>query len=235
MRRLIRSLPTRRGVSQLHWGGGTPTHLEPDQIEALYRKITDHFQLDPSGEIAIEADPRVTTREQIDLAIRYGAGQWRDVEAHLLMPELYFPVVSAGFLRRNRGRNPVDLLKTNRIIANALHLDGSDGWWGLFGVLPLMSAMAGWCPPATCRWCRAWTAAWSPSSRSAAAPRAIRIEALRSMVVLPRWGAASSSERERGSGAPGASSVPGGEIHPPRRVMWERARRSYALPCRLRL
>ncbi len=32
------------------------------------------------------------------------------------------------------------------MIANALHLDGSEGWWGLFGVLPLMSAMAGWCP-----------------------------------------------------------------------------------------
>jgi hypothetical protein len=32
------------------------------------------------------------------------------------------------------------------MIANALHLHGSDGWWGLFGVLPIMSAMAGWCP-----------------------------------------------------------------------------------------
>lgn len=32
------------------------------------------------------------------------------------------------------------------MIANALHLDGSEGWWGLLGVLPLMSAMAGWCP-----------------------------------------------------------------------------------------
>lgn len=32
------------------------------------------------------------------------------------------------------------------MLANALHLEGSEGWWGLFGVLPLMSAMAGWCP-----------------------------------------------------------------------------------------
>jgi hypothetical protein len=32
------------------------------------------------------------------------------------------------------------------MIANALHLDGGEGWWGLFGALPLMSAMAGWCP-----------------------------------------------------------------------------------------
>jgi oxygen-independent coproporphyrinogen-3 oxidase len=64
---LAEHLPNRRKVTQHHWGGGTPTHLELDQIEALYRKITGHFELDPTGEIAIEADPRVTTREQIDL------------------------------------------------------------------------------------------------------------------------------------------------------------------------
>ncbi|MCA3245335.1 MAG: YgaP-like transmembrane domain [Tagaea sp.] len=32
------------------------------------------------------------------------------------------------------------------LLANALHMDGTEGWWGLLGVLPLMSAMAGWCP-----------------------------------------------------------------------------------------
>jgi hypothetical protein len=32
------------------------------------------------------------------------------------------------------------------MLANALHGEGTDAWWGLFGVLPLMSAMAGYCP-----------------------------------------------------------------------------------------
>jgi oxygen-independent coproporphyrinogen-3 oxidase len=64
---LAARLPHRRRVSQYHWGGGTPTHLTPAQMEALHRKLTDHFTLEPDAEVAIEVDPRVTTVEQIDL------------------------------------------------------------------------------------------------------------------------------------------------------------------------
>jgi len=39
------------------------------------------------------------------------------------MPELYFPVASADLLRRNRSREPAELLTTGRIISNALHPD----------------------------------------------------------------------------------------------------------------
>jgi oxygen-independent coproporphyrinogen-3 oxidase len=64
---LAAHLPRRRRVSQYHWGGGTPTHLAPRQIEALHAKMTSLFDLDPDGEIAIEADPRHTSHEQIAL------------------------------------------------------------------------------------------------------------------------------------------------------------------------
>jgi oxygen-independent coproporphyrinogen-3 oxidase len=64
---LAAHLPNRRRVSQFHWGGGTPTHLTPAEMDALYRKTTDHFTLEPDAEVAIEVDPRVTTVEQIDL------------------------------------------------------------------------------------------------------------------------------------------------------------------------
>jgi oxygen-independent coproporphyrinogen-3 oxidase len=49
-----------RGVEQLHWGGGTPTFLETDQIRALMEKIGQHFTLaaNDSGEFSIEIDPR---------------------------------------------------------------------------------------------------------------------------------------------------------------------------------
>src|SRR3990167_2769451 len=33
-------------VTQLHWGGGTPTYLTPEQITALTQKITEHFYID---------------------------------------------------------------------------------------------------------------------------------------------------------------------------------------------
>lgn len=60
-------LPNRRRISQYHWGGGTPTYLDPAQIEALQRKVTSHFQMDPATEQAIEVDPRVTSHEQLEL------------------------------------------------------------------------------------------------------------------------------------------------------------------------
>jgi oxygen-independent coproporphyrinogen-3 oxidase len=49
-----------RMVEQLHWGGGTPTFLETDQMRALMEKIGQHFTLagNDSGEFSIEIDPR---------------------------------------------------------------------------------------------------------------------------------------------------------------------------------
>ncbi len=65
-------LPRRRKVTQLHWGGGTPTYLNPSQIAHLFDMITHHFQVQPEAEIAIEVDPRVTTDEQLQTLRRLG-------------------------------------------------------------------------------------------------------------------------------------------------------------------
>ncbi len=56
----------RRRATQLHWGGGTPTHLSPDQIRDLFGALTDAFPLATGAEISLEVDPRVTTDAQID-------------------------------------------------------------------------------------------------------------------------------------------------------------------------
>lgn len=69
---LAAHLPDRRRVTQYHWGGGTPTYLDVEQMRALHAKVTQHFDLDPDGEIAIECDPRVTTREQLELLRELG-------------------------------------------------------------------------------------------------------------------------------------------------------------------
>jgi len=54
---------TSRTVEQLHWGGGTPTFLSPDQVEDLYKYIEKRFSFSPTAEVSIEIDPRVTTDE----------------------------------------------------------------------------------------------------------------------------------------------------------------------------
>jgi oxygen-independent coproporphyrinogen-3 oxidase len=54
-----------RRLTQLHWGGGTPTYLSPDQMRRLFGMVGDRFATDPEAEIAIEVDPRVTTPEHL--------------------------------------------------------------------------------------------------------------------------------------------------------------------------
>ncbi|MGE5275948.1 MAG: oxygen-independent coproporphyrinogen III oxidase [Acidobacteriota bacterium] len=61
-----------RKVVQLHWGGGTPTYFPPDALERLGRRIFDRFSLDPDAEIGVEVDPRVTTREHLDVLAGLG-------------------------------------------------------------------------------------------------------------------------------------------------------------------
>ncbi len=55
-----------RGV-QLHWGGGTPTHLSAPQLERLFRSMTDAFPLAPDAEVSIEIDPRVASEDQVSV------------------------------------------------------------------------------------------------------------------------------------------------------------------------
>ena len=49
-----------RPVDQLHWGGGTPTFLNHDQMRSLMEKTGQHFTLmdNDEGEYSIEIDPR---------------------------------------------------------------------------------------------------------------------------------------------------------------------------------
>jgi oxygen-independent coproporphyrinogen-3 oxidase len=67
IREVARRLGRRRKVVQYHWGGGTPTYLNLDEMRELQQVVTDCFEILPDAESAIEVDPRVTSREQIDL------------------------------------------------------------------------------------------------------------------------------------------------------------------------
>ncbi len=62
-----RHLGRRRKVSQLHWGGGTPTFLNERQILRLWTEITERFHVQLDAEVALEIDPVVTSREQLAL------------------------------------------------------------------------------------------------------------------------------------------------------------------------
>src|SRR5690606_14892719 len=55
-----------RPVSQLHFGGGTPTFLSDEELSGLMGGIRDHFRLLPDAELSIEVDPRTATPERLE-------------------------------------------------------------------------------------------------------------------------------------------------------------------------
>ncbi|HPK00093.1 MAG TPA: oxygen-independent coproporphyrinogen III oxidase [Candidatus Hydrogenedentes bacterium] len=61
-----------RPLKQIHWGGGTPTYLDMAQLERLFQAIADRFDIPEDAEISIEADPRVTTVDQVTLLRKLG-------------------------------------------------------------------------------------------------------------------------------------------------------------------
>ena len=52
-------------VTQLHWGGGTPTFLARDEMASLMAALRAHFRFAPDAEISIEVDPRKVSAETI--------------------------------------------------------------------------------------------------------------------------------------------------------------------------
>lgn len=52
------ALPARRRVSHLHFGGGSPTILEPCDFQRLMSALRATFDIDSDAELAIEVDPR---------------------------------------------------------------------------------------------------------------------------------------------------------------------------------
>ncbi len=69
---LAERLPQRRSLAQMQWGGGTPTYLSPTELEELFAAVTGRFAFEPGAEIAIEVDPRFTTRDHLETLARLG-------------------------------------------------------------------------------------------------------------------------------------------------------------------
>ena len=59
-------------VTQLHWGGGTPTFLSHEEMTELMQYTREHFELLPGGEYSIEIDPRRVTEQDIALLAHLG-------------------------------------------------------------------------------------------------------------------------------------------------------------------
>ncbi len=68
-------LSSDRPVTQVHWGGGTPTLLSPEQIRDLGEHLRDRFRVAPDAEMSIEADPRGLTEDHVAAARAVGVSR----------------------------------------------------------------------------------------------------------------------------------------------------------------
>ncbi|QIZ78277.1 oxygen-independent coproporphyrinogen III oxidase [Ferrimonas lipolytica] len=59
-------------VTQMHWGGGTPTFLNPEQIRRLTNLLKEQFNFADEGEFSIEIDPREIEISTLDVLAEVG-------------------------------------------------------------------------------------------------------------------------------------------------------------------
>ena len=67
-----RLLGKRNKISQLHFGGGTPTYLDCQGMAMLLRHFEKYFEFLPGAEKSMEVDPRVTTVKQLEFLATSG-------------------------------------------------------------------------------------------------------------------------------------------------------------------
>lgn len=70
--RALSPLFARRRVTQMHWGGGTPTFLSVAQMARLMALLRANFAFDADAELSIEIDPRDIPLDLIDDLQREG-------------------------------------------------------------------------------------------------------------------------------------------------------------------
>jgi oxygen-independent coproporphyrinogen III oxidase len=61
-----------RPVEQVHLGGGSPSFLEPHQLERLGKALHSRFQMTDDAELSVELDPRTLDQEKVRVLAEYG-------------------------------------------------------------------------------------------------------------------------------------------------------------------
>lgn len=59
-------LDPQREVTQLHYGGGSPSFLSPAQLRRLTQAWRSRFAIHPDAEISVELDPRTLSEEKVE-------------------------------------------------------------------------------------------------------------------------------------------------------------------------
>ena len=72
LERELTTLGEPRPIDTLFFGGGTPTHLPPAQLERLCRSVLRWLPLQAGGEWSVEANPGDLDRDRVDVLRQFG-------------------------------------------------------------------------------------------------------------------------------------------------------------------
>jgi oxygen-independent coproporphyrinogen-3 oxidase len=64
-----------RGVDSVYLGGGTPTVLDPGQLERIFAAVRLHFDVLPGAEVTVECAPGTLTADVTDSLLRCGVNR----------------------------------------------------------------------------------------------------------------------------------------------------------------
>ena len=102
---------SRKSVGQMHWGGGTPNFLSPEQIQRLLGILREGFDFLPGFEFSVELAPSHLKQEQIDALIAGGLTR-ASFGIQDCQPEV------------QRAINRIQPMETNRWVMDALRKAG---------------------------------------------------------------------------------------------------------------
>lgn len=69
------ALGNRHSLSHIHWGGGTPTTLSPDDFARVDAAIRERFDVADDAEIAVEIDPRTLDEPTVAALAKMGCNR----------------------------------------------------------------------------------------------------------------------------------------------------------------
>jgi oxygen-independent coproporphyrinogen-3 oxidase len=80
-----------RGVDTIYFGGGTPSLLEPHEIDRIIKACEEHFDVAPDREVTLEANPETVTKARLEgyrgagvNRLSFGVQSFRDDELRKL-------------------------------------------------------------------------------------------------------------------------------------------------------
>jgi len=95
-------------VSQMHWGGGTPTYYDTAALTRLFARLSERFTFTPHGEYSIEIDPRTVDTDMIQALREMGFNR-----ASFGVQD-FDPTVQAAVHRLQDERRTLDLIEAAR-------------------------------------------------------------------------------------------------------------------------